>query len=118
MCQSPQQFQLRPAALITAPPKPSLIRRKHRNAPGPVKATISATPVRNADGRWRIPRADVEIQLAENNADYRDLERVIAQFEEFCVVTQSVRDGIDIEVTVRDGHGHVLLGDKSFEAGA
>ncbi|MCM2335525.1 MAG: OsmC family protein [Pseudomonas sp.] len=92
--------------------------RKHRNAPGPVTATISATPVRNADGRWRIPRADVEIQLAENNADYRDLERVIAQFEEFCVVTQSVRDGIDVEVTVRDGHGHVLLGDKSFEAGA
>ena len=92
--------------------------RKQHNAPGKLRARISAIPMRNAEGRWRIPQAFVELQLPEGNEHYRHLERVLAQFEEFCIVTQSVRQGIDVEVTVRDAHGHVLLGDKSFEAGS
>ena len=92
--------------------------RKQRNAPGRLRARITATPVRNAEGRWRIPQAFVELQLPEGNESYQHLERVLEQFEEFCIVTQSVRQGIDVAVTVKDAHGHVLLGDKSFEAGS
>lgn len=92
--------------------------RKQRNAPGKLRAEITATPMRNAEGRWRIPQAFVELHLPEGTEHYQNLERVLAQFEEFCIVTQSVRQGIDVEVTVKDAHGHVLLGDKSFEAGA
>lgn len=33
--------------------------RKHKNAPGALRAEISATPMRNAEGRWRIPKAFV-----------------------------------------------------------
>jgi hypothetical protein len=33
---------------------------------------------------------------------------VLAQFEDFCVVTQSVRAGIAVEVRVFDGEGHLL----------
>ena len=36
------------------------------------------------------------------------LDRVLEQFEEFCVVTQSVRSGFPVEVTVRDSAGTVL----------
>lgn len=43
---------------------------------------------------------------------------MLAQFEDFCVVTQSVRQGIEVDVEVLDGEGRVLLGDKSFEAGS
>lgn len=92
--------------------------RKYHNAPGALRAEISATPMRNAEGRWRIPKASVEIRLAEGGEAHAQLERILAQFEQFCLVTQSVRDGIDVEVTVKDVHGRVLLGDKSFEAGA
>lgn len=92
--------------------------RKYRNSPGSLRATISATPLRDPEGRWRIPQAFVEIQLPEGNEHYLHLDRVLEQFEAFCIVTQSVRQGIEVEVTVKDAHGHVMLGDKSFEAGA
>ncbi|MDY0022113.1 OsmC family protein [Arenimonas caeni] len=92
--------------------------RKFGNQPGPVTARISGEMARNEAGRWRIPRARVEITLAEHPGEHKQFERVLSQFEQFCVVTQSVRDGIDVEVEVRDVEGRVLLGDKSFEAGA
>ena len=92
--------------------------RKFGNAPGPLRAKISGEMARNEAGRWRIPRARVEITLAERPEAHKSFERVLAQFEEFCVVTQSVRQGIEVELVVRDHDGRVLLGDKSFEAGA
>lgn len=92
--------------------------RKQRNDPGPLVAEVTATLMRNAAGRWRIPAAAVELHLPGGSADYQHLDRALAQFEDFCVVTQSVRQGIQVAVTVRDGEGRVLLGDKAFEAGA
>ena len=92
--------------------------RKFKNSPDPIRAEINATPARNEQGRWRIPSATVDLYLPGNSADYKGLERVLAQFEDFCVVTQSVRQGIEVDVEVLDGEGRVLLGDKSFEAGS
>lgn len=85
--------------------------RKFKNQPGPLRAEISATPERNSDGRLRIPRAKVTLHLAEGQESYQRLDRILAQFENFCVVTQSVRDGIDVEVTVLDVAGRVVLGE-------
>lgn len=92
--------------------------RKFKNNPGTLRAEISARPMRNEAGRWRIPQAFVEIHLPEGNEHYAHLDNVLAQFEEFCIVTQSVRQGIDVEVTIKDAHGTTLMGDKSFEVGA
>jgi len=90
--------------------------RKQHNQPGKLRAEITAIPIRNNEGRWRIPQAHVELQLPKRDEHYQHLERVLEQFEEFCVVTQSVRQGIDVQVTVKDAHGRILLGDKTFEA--
>lgn len=79
--------------------------RKYKNAPGPIRAEISASTERNAQGRLRIPRAKVVIHLAEPAASLERFDRVLAQFEQFCTVTQSVRDGIEVEVEVIDGDG-------------
>jgi hypothetical protein len=38
------------------------------------------------------------------------LDRVLDQFEDFCVVTQSVSSGFPVNVTVRDGAGKVIKG--------
>ena len=92
--------------------------RKHRNSADGLVAEVTATPMRNDAGRLRIPRAQVTLHLPGQNAEFNNLERVLAQFEEFCVVTQSVRQGIEVDVSVLDSDGRVLKGDKSFEAGA
>ena len=72
--------------------------RKFKNDPVGVVAHITATPMRNADGFWRIPQASVELQLPDGNQDYAQLQRILDQFEQFCVVTQSVCQGIDVQV--------------------
>ena len=79
--------------------------RKFKNAPGPIRAEITGRRERNANGRWRIPRADVVITLSDKAADLGNFERVMAQFEEFCIVTQSVREGIAVDVRVVDADG-------------
>ncbi|HUD42309.1 MAG TPA: OsmC family protein [Dokdonella sp.] len=91
--------------------------RKYHNTPGALRAEITATPMRNAQGRWRIAQAFVDIRLAEGGETHAQLERILDQFEQFCLVTQSVREGIDVAVTVRDAHGRVLLGDRRLESG-
>lgn len=92
--------------------------RKFKNSPVSLHTVITARSERNADGRWRIPKAEVELQLAEGSGSHEHLESILAQFENYCVVTQSVREGIQIEVTVKDADGRVLLGDKTFEGGS
>ena len=82
--------------------------RKFKNAPGPIRAEIVGEKLRNAEGRWRIPRAQVSIQLSDAAEALEHLPRVIAQFEQFCVVTQSVREGIEVDVSIRDASGRVL----------
>lgn len=79
--------------------------RKFKNAPGPLRAEIVARKERNAEGRWRIPRADVVLHLSDKAADLEHFERVLAQFEQFCIVTQSVRDGVEVDVRVIDADG-------------
>jgi uncharacterized OsmC-like protein len=79
--------------------------RKFKNAPGPIRAEITADKQRNAEGRWRIPRAQVVITLADTAAELEHFERVLGQFEQFCIVTQSVRDGIEVDVAIVDADG-------------
>jgi uncharacterized OsmC-like protein len=79
--------------------------RKFKNAPGALRATVTASRERNEDGRWRIPRANVVLHLPEAADSYRSLDRILETFEDFCVVTQSVRHGIDVHAVVEDANG-------------
>ena len=91
--------------------------RKFKNEPGPMVAEIAGEMARNSEGRWRIPKASVSIQLADGPGAFEHLDRVLAQFEDFCVVTQSVRHGIEVDVTIKDAEGRVLKGDMQFQGG-
>lgn len=82
--------------------------RKFKNQPGKMRAEVSASMQRNEENRWRIPHARVALHLSENAEDYVQLDRILAQFEEFCVVSQSVRDGIEVDVAVYDKGGREL----------
>ncbi|PWW14107.1 MULTISPECIES: OsmC family protein [Pseudidiomarina] len=81
--------------------------RKFKGDPGQVWARVSGDPER-VDGRLRITNLAVELHLGQPAASIDKLERVLEQFEDFCVVTQSVRSGIDVAVTVLDSDGQVL----------
>ena len=79
--------------------------RKFGNEPGPLRTVATLAPERNEQGRWRIRHIQVQLQLGVPWAGLKHAERAVAQFEDFCVVTQSVRGGIDVQVEVVDSTG-------------
>lgn len=79
--------------------------RKYKNNPGSIVARAKARLERNEDNRLRVVHIDVAIELPETAASYAQIERLLAQFEDFCIVTESVRHGIAVDVIVRDGGG-------------
>ena len=79
--------------------------RKFKNQPGTIVTRVRADTTRNPRGRLRIGRIAVEIQLNEVASAYAQIERILAQFEDFCTVTESVRAGVPVEVSVRDASG-------------
>lgn len=79
--------------------------RKFKQKPEPLNCEVEATVGRNAAGRLRVLRMDARLTVGVAAASLEHLDRVLAQFEEFCTVTQSVGQGIAIEVSVLDCNG-------------
>lgn len=84
--------------------------KKFKNDPGKVTGTVTAHLGRNEEKRLRIEGMTVEISFAAAADALTNVDRVLEQFEDFCVVTQSVRSGFPVDVIVRDGAGRVLKG--------
>lgn len=83
--------------------------RKFKQGTGAMRAQATGQLLRNPAGRLRIGRIDVDIHLDQKADAIRHIERCLAQFEDFCVVTESVRQGIAIGVRVIDAAGAQLL---------
>lgn len=84
--------------------------QKFKQDPGTLVATAVPELGRNENNRLRIQRMAVQLSLGKAAAEIERLDRVLAQFEEFCTVSMSVRQGIAIDVQVRDGTGAVIKG--------
>ena len=82
--------------------------QKFKQDPGRMSATATATVGRNEANRLRIQGIEVHLQLDAAGEDLTHLERVLSQFEEFCTVSMSVRDGIAIHTQVSDKNGVIL----------
>lgn len=66
-----------------------------------VRASVNVEIVRNEHKRLRVGRVEVVI---DPGLEGDELERVRAcrdMFEDFCTVTQSIRQGVDVQVSVR-----------------
>ena len=83
---------------------------KFKNGPVPMRTVGKARLVRNEQGRLRVGGIEVEIALGVPASELRLLDRALAQFEDFCVVTQSVKAAIPVPVRVIDGAGALLAG--------
>lgn len=79
--------------------------RKFKQAPEPITTEVSAEIGRNAENRLRVLRLSVALKLGVPAAALQHLDRVLAQFEEFCTVSQSVRQGIPVDIAVYDSEG-------------
>lgn len=68
---------------------------------GPVTTRVRTTLARNDKGRWRIGGIDVEIDTEGRGPEGAEkLARCREMFEDFCIVTESVRHGVPVRVTV------------------
>ena len=68
---------------------------------------------RNEKGRLRVGRIEVTITLEVGDEQQNRLSRCLSLFEDYCVVTGSVRQGIEVHVKIVDRQGNVLHSSES-----
>jgi uncharacterized OsmC-like protein len=75
--------------------------RKGRMEIGPIHTRVRAQLARNERGRWRVVKLQVEIDPQIPEAEKQNALRCLDLFGDYCVVTESVRRGIPVEVSVK-----------------
>ena len=75
------------------------LRRAHLDVEG-LAADVQVTPARDERGRLRIGSIAVRLQPVLPPGSDGRMARCLELFEDFCVVTASVRGGIDVDVAV------------------
>lgn len=83
---------------------------KHRQTADGLKADVVVSTSRNERGRLRVERISVAIALADGSYSEDLLNRALGQFEDFCTVSESVKRGLPVEVSISDSAGKVLSG--------
>jgi organic hydroperoxide reductase OsmC/OhrA len=82
--------------------------RKFKNEAGPLRVTAAVSMIRNAQNRLRVGRVAVDLHLGVLGSEISMLDRILGQFEDFCIVTQSIRTAVQVDVRVLDKTGAVL----------
>ena len=85
--------------------------RKFKQAPEPLRCTVEAEVGRNAYNRLRVLRITATLRLGVPAARLEHLDRVLAQFEAYCTVTQSISQSIPVTLQVFDSTGMQLRQD-------
>lgn len=66
-----------------------------------LKAEAELTIGRNEKGFWRVRKIDVNIKPKIDSPDTRKrADQCKKMFEDYCIVTQAVREGINVEVNL------------------
>lgn len=79
---------------------------------------VKGTFRRNEKQRLRVGQLDVTLKVRLGEGGSRRVNRCLEIFEDYCVVTASVRKGVNVTVTVTDSHGNPLKpGDRRPETG-
>jgi uncharacterized OsmC-like protein len=82
--------------------------KKFRQDARGLTTRVAASVGRNVEGRLRVTRIRVAVELGARATELQNLERILGQFEQFCTVAQSVGQGIPLEVAVFDSAGDRL----------
>jgi uncharacterized OsmC-like protein len=81
---------------------------KFKEDPGRLTTTAVCEIGRNEKNRLRVTGINVTMTLGVAPETLGHLDRALAQFEDFCTVSQSVRTGIPFTVTVKAPDGRLL----------
>jgi uncharacterized OsmC-like protein len=81
---------------------------KFKEDPGRLTTTVECEIGRNDRNRLRVVGLKVTMTLGVAPESLGHLDRALAQFEDFCTVSQSVRTGIPYTLTVKAPDGRVL----------
>ena len=73
---------------------------KARAQVGGIKTEVNGFMRRNDEGRWRIAEINVEISPEIGEEYGKQFERCQGLFEDFCIVSRSIEQGIPIKVKV------------------
>jgi uncharacterized OsmC-like protein len=87
--------------------------RKFGNDPADMWTRVRVTLARNERGRLRIGRIAADLHLGADAHRFARLDRALAQFEDYCTVTATLRDAVPVDVRVIDADGAVLHGEQA-----
>jgi organic hydroperoxide reductase OsmC/OhrA len=74
---------------------------KARAEVGSIETNVEGKMHRNEKGRWRISEINVEINPEINTEEFgSQYDRCYKLFEDFCIVSKSIEEGIPINVEV------------------
>jgi uncharacterized OsmC-like protein len=65
-----------------------------------LETSVETSVRRNEKGRWRITALNVQLRPAVQEENLSRSKRCLELFEDFCIVTESVRKGIEVNVSV------------------
>lgn len=88
--------------------------RKYKNAEMPMQTSAQAWLAPNEQGRLRMHSMVVDMRLGVPADTIRFLERALAQYQDFCTVTASIRRAFPIHARVFDADGVLLSGDGQW----
>lgn len=79
---------------------------KARAEVGSIETTVEGKMRRNEKGRWRIAEINVDISPEMDMEKYgSQYERCSRLFEDFCIVSKSIEEGIPVNVQVKPRMG-------------
>ena len=73
-----------------------------------LRADATAIMVRTANKRLRVGSMEIKLIISDELADSKRFDRCKELFEDFCIVSSSIRHGVPIQVTVEDESGQSL----------
>lgn len=76
--------------------------RRSRAEVRKMSAEVTTTISRNEKGRLRVTDINVKLTPSVGEEDQSKLDKCIELFEDFCTVSQSVKNGINIHVEVKN----------------
>jgi uncharacterized OsmC-like protein len=65
-----------------------------------LETDVETSLEKNERGRWRISGIKVDLNLDSDGVDLEKLSRCEGLYEDFCIVTESIRKGIRVDVNL------------------
>ena len=87
---------------------------KFRVGVNTISTEVKGTIKRLEGGRMRVEKLEVDISIDTEGDEPKRIGKCLSKFEDYCVVTGSIRDVIDVQVSVKDKKSNQLLYDSDL----